>query len=110
MSDKLRDRILKASPGLAEQMEKHEAKANLATALRALRKSAGMTQVDVQKASGLSQSHISKVEAATGPIPSTETIIRYARACNARPRIEFVPEDQAGDMRQNDFISMAMLG
>lgn len=110
MSDKLRERILKASPGLAGQMEKHEAKANLAAALRALRKSAGLTQVDVQKASGLSQSHISKVESATGPIPSTETIIRYARACNARPRIEFVPEDQAADTRDNDFISMAMLG
>ena len=108
MSEAMRDRIIDGTPGLADALDRNEAKANLARAMRALRKSAGLTQTDIQTISGLSQSHISKVEAATGPIPSTQTIIRYARACNAVPRLEFVARDQASE-RENDFISMALL-
>ena len=82
--------LLAEDEALRASFEGHSDKRTLALALRSLRRWAGLTQADLAGRSGLSQSHISKIESATGPMPSTETLHRYAAACDARVRIDFL--------------------
>lgn len=82
--------LLAEDEALRNSFEAHSDKRTLALALRSLRRWAGLTQSDLAGRSGLSQSHISKIESATGPMPSTETLHRYAAACDARVRIDFL--------------------
>jgi DNA-binding XRE family transcriptional regulator len=82
--------LLAEDEGLRTAFEAHSDKRNLALALRSLRRWAGLTQADLAERAGLSQSHVSKIESATGPMPSTETLHRYAAACDARVRIDFL--------------------
>jgi DNA-binding XRE family transcriptional regulator len=86
----LADVLLAEDEGLRASFEGHSDKRTLALALRSLRRWAGLTQADLAGRSGLSQSHVSKIESATGPMPSTETLHRYAAACDARVRIDFL--------------------
>ena len=82
--------LLTEDESLRSSFDANMDKRNLALALRSLRRWAGLTQGDLAQRSGLSQSHISKIESATGPMPSTETLHRYAAACDARVRIDFL--------------------
>jgi transcriptional regulator with XRE-family HTH domain len=109
MSSKLRQRVLDSQPGLRASHDANMAKRNLAMALRSLRIAAGLTQEQLGERAGISQSHLSRIEAATGPMPTNDTIARYAAACDAKPRLEFVPKDQPDNMADNSYISVAML-
>lgn len=93
MTSLLREKLLKDNPDLEESLAVNEKKRGLALAMRSLRKKAGLTQLGVAEKSGLSQSHVSKIEAATGPRPQTETLIKYAEACGADVWIEFLEKD-----------------
>lgn len=85
----LRDKLLKSSKSLRTEYEKTAPKRELALALRALRKSVNLTQQEVAARSGLTQSHISKMEAPDGPMPTDESKVKYARACGADVLIGF---------------------
>lgn len=82
--------ILAERPQLKASLERNRRKRDLALALRAVRKQAGLTQTDVARISGMKQSAISKLESPMGPMPETETIHRYAAACNATAHIGFL--------------------
>lgn len=92
MTTDLKRKLLGEDAELRASFERNTEKRNLALAVRAMRKWAGLTQVEVAELSGLSQSHVSKIESATGPMPQTETLQKYAAACKARVWIEFQPE------------------
>lgn len=109
MSRKMENRLFKERPGLRESFEANRAKRNLSLAMRALRKEAGLTQLDIQKKSGLSQSHVSKIESATGPMPSPESIRKYADACEAKARVEFLPKTASDTADDSKVIAAAML-
>ena len=85
----LRDRLLAGNAKLRAEYEKSTPKRELALALRALRKSANLTQRDVADRSGLTQSHISKMEAPDGPMPTDDSKVKYAKACGADVLIGF---------------------
>lgn len=93
---KLRDRLLAGNEALRAEYEKTAPKRELALALRALRKSVNLTQQELAKRSGLTQSHISKMEAPDGPMPTDESKVKYAKACGADVLIGF---PQAGTRR-----------
>jgi transcriptional regulator with XRE-family HTH domain len=66
----------------------------LASALLKARDAAHMTQEDVAKAMGTTQTVIARLE--SGRImPSTRTLQRFARATGTRLRISFEPEQSA---------------
>ncbi|MCR9112545.1 MAG: helix-turn-helix domain-containing protein [Rhodobacteraceae bacterium] len=109
MTRSIKDRLLDKDPDLRAAYDANAPKRELALALRALRKSVGLSQVELAERAGFTQPHVSKIEAASGPMPTTAVIQRYAAACNAKTRIEFVPADQCADERDNDYIAMAML-
>lgn len=104
--------LLAEDEELRTSYEAHSDKRNLALALRSLRRWAGLTQADLSGRSGLSQSHISKIESATGPMPSTETLHRYAAACDARVRIDFLTlrkSSKAGKENDDGVIAAAVM-
>jgi transcriptional regulator with XRE-family HTH domain len=80
----LKDRLRAARPDAAEALDRNQAKAEIAKALRSLRKARGLTQKDVEAGSGLHQTVISRLEAPTGPLPSFDTVRRYVAACEGR--------------------------
>ncbi|MEO3416155.1 helix-turn-helix transcriptional regulator [Roseovarius sp. CAU 1744] len=84
-----------SDPEFARAIEDNKRKRKLAVALRSLRHAAHLTQVEVAERSGLKQSHISKLEAATGAMPTIETLLKYAAACNAELSLDFnlAPDD-----------------
>lgn len=83
----LQDVLLAESPNLAESYSRNDTKRELALLFRSLRKQAGLTQKELAARSGLSQSHISKMEAATGGLPEIESWSRYFHACGKRVKI-----------------------
>lgn len=78
-------------PAFREAYEANRPRRELALALRRMRKARGLTQADVAARTGMSQSHVSKLEAATGPMPELDTMRRYAEACGMAIRIDFQP-------------------
>lgn len=76
-------------PGLKASLDKNAKKRNLALALRAVRKKAGLSQIEVANRMKVYQSTVSKLESPTGPMPMTETIQRYSSACSAVAVIAF---------------------
>lgn len=90
MTPTAKQRILRDDPDLRTAYEDSAPKRELAMALRALRARAGLTQVALAERSGLRQSQISRLESPDGPLPETETVRRYAAACDARLRMDFV--------------------
>lgn len=79
----------------ADAAEGTAPKAALARALRDARTAAGLTQSVLAQRSGLTQSHISRLESPTGSLPTLETILRYATACGASAQISFRREGTA---------------
>jgi transcriptional regulator with XRE-family HTH domain len=66
----------------------------LASALHRARDAAHMTQEDVAKAMGTTQTVIARLESGRF-MPSTRTLQRFARATGMRLRISFEPEQSA---------------
>lgn len=78
-----------SNPQLAKALSENRRKRELAVTLRSLRHAANLTQVEVAERAGLDQSHISKLESATGAMPMIETLLKYAAACNAEMSLDF---------------------
>lgn len=91
----IKSRLAEEDADLAREIAAEAPQRKLALALRSLRKRAGLTQAEVARVSGLAQPHISRLESATGPSPSPETLRRFAQACNARMEMTFYEDDGA---------------
>lgn len=85
------DRMREIRPDSAERLDSNRAKVELAHALRGLRKSRGLTQKDIEAATGMQQSTISRLESPKGPMPEMETVMRYIRACGSHMTIMLSP-------------------
>lgn len=94
---KLRETLLAEDRELSASYERNAPKRKLALALRSLRKDAGLTQEQVAARSGLTQSHVSKMESATGPMPTTESLNRYADACGSDLCLSFPKKGAMSD-------------
>jgi len=68
--------------------------------LRRLRENQGVTQSDMAKTLGMSQSAVSKIETGDGDI-GVITLCRYAGALGMRPEITFAPAGDAGTADDN---------
>ena len=85
--------LRQANPAGAELLDRNAAKANIARALRAMRKARGLTQGQVSEASGLTQPMISKLEAPVGAIPQLDSVMRYVAACDGKLELDFALTD-----------------
>ena len=93
MATQLSEALLAKNETLRRSFQSNTEKRNLAMSARALRRTAGLTQRQVAARAHLSQSHVSKIENATGPMPSLDTLRKYAAACGAQVRVEFEPSE-----------------
>ena len=91
----LTETLLAEDGGLRRSFAANAEKRGLALAARALRRASGLTQRQLAARARLSQSHVSKIESATGPMPSLTTLRRYAAACGAQVTIGFEPVEAA---------------
>lgn len=87
-----REKLRDARPDLVAHQEKHARKRAIAIKLRALRDARGMTQDDVAKAAGMTQSMIARIEALSGPVPGLDSIGRYVAACGGQMALVISPE------------------
>lgn len=90
----LLERMRAANPAGAALLDKHQAKADLAMALRSVRKAKGMTPADLRRASEdlgrpLTLSVISELESPTAALPSLESSVRYSAVCGAQVELSF---------------------
>lgn len=91
---RLTETMLAEDGALRRSFAANAEKRGLALSARALRRAAGLTQRQLAARSRLSQSHVSKIESATGPMPSLATLRRYAAACGAQVTIGFEPAEE----------------
>ncbi|MFN3278010.1 MAG: hypothetical protein ACK41Y_06395 [Paracoccus hibiscisoli] len=85
----------------AALLDRHRTKADLALALRSVRKSKGMTPADVRHASAdlgrpLTASMVATLESPIAALPTLEHIVRYAAACGAQVELSFVFAENDG--------------
>lgn len=88
-------RLRAAHPAGAALLDRHRTKADLALALRSVRKSKGMTPADLRRASAdlgrpLTASMVATLESPVAALPTLEHIVRYAAACGAQVELFFV--------------------
>ena len=84
----LKDRWLK-DPRVRKAYEQMTPEFEVARALIAARVQAGLTQADVAKRMGTTQSAIARLEAGQS-LPSMKSLYRYAAATGTRPAIQLV--------------------
>jgi transcriptional regulator with XRE-family HTH domain len=77
----LRDELLQSDPEFRRLWEGTEAKRAIATSLVRLRKQAGRTQSEIAERAGWDKAFVSRLEGASGAMPDTLTLARYAAAC-----------------------------
>lgn len=77
----LHDSILRNNPQVRAAWDRAEQKRKLSMFLVNMRTSAGFTQRQLAEAVRWDKSFISRLEAASGPVPALETISKYAQAC-----------------------------
>jgi ribosome-binding protein aMBF1 (putative translation factor) len=81
------------NPEFQEAYAAQEEEFALAEALIHARSQADMTQEEVARAMGTTQTFIAKLEGGRS-MPSTRTLARFAKATHTRLRISFEPEQQ----------------
>lgn len=94
-------RLRAAHPAGAALLDQNRAKADLALALRSVRKSKGMTAADVRHASAdlgrpLTASIVATLESPVAALPTLELVVRYAAACGAQVELSFVFRENDG--------------
>lgn len=104
----LRAKLLAEDEKLQESYVENTAKRQLALALRALRKHAKLTQLQIAAKSGLRQSQISKMEAPTGPMPTTDSLNRFADACGSDLCLAFPVKGTRHTQLQDDGLICAV--
>ena len=79
----LRDELLRARPALRQKWDASLPKRRMALALVHLRKRAGLTQVELAEKAGWDKAFVSRLESASGGMPDSATLVRYAECCGA---------------------------
>ena len=87
--DKFREKQLQ-DPEFREYYEEMLPAAEISKAMIGARARLGLTQRDLSKLSGVTQSDISRLESCEGN-PSLKTLKRIAKALDMRLKIEFIP-------------------
>ena len=85
------DSITGKEPKMLALIEEEAAKLRMAKAIYELRSNAGLSQTDLAKRIGTTQSVISRLEDADYEGHSLEMLQRIARALNNRVEIRFIP-------------------
>ncbi len=88
---KLSDRW-KADPTFRREYDRIGPEMELAFQLAEARRRAGLSQAELAKRMGTSQSTIARLEAGRG-LPSSRTLTRFAEATGARVRIQVLPAE-----------------
>jgi len=80
-----------ADPETRDTYEAHAYEFEIARSLIEARSDAGLTQAEVAKRMGTTQSAIARIEGGS-QLPSMKSVIRYATAIGARPVLQLVRE------------------
>ena len=99
--------LVAQNPELASALEENAWKRNIAMAIRRLRFEVGMSQQDVAAKAEMSQSHVAKIEAPYGGLPTLTTLKKYGKACGRDVlHLEFLTSDEfarrKGSIDQSD--------
>ncbi|MFQ5582393.1 MAG: helix-turn-helix domain-containing protein [Mariprofundaceae bacterium] len=78
-------------PEVREAYEEHVYEFEIASSLIAARTKAGLTQSEVAKRMGTTQSVVARIEGGS-QLPSMKSVIRYATAIGAHPVLQLVRE------------------
>ncbi|MBL1353262.1 MAG: helix-turn-helix transcriptional regulator [Zetaproteobacteria bacterium] len=76
-------------PDVREAYEAHAFEFEIARSLIEARSNAGLTQAEVAKRMGTTQSVIARIEGGS-QLPSMKSVIRYARAIGAHPVLQLI--------------------
>lgn len=79
--DDLQEERLQRDPEFRKLWEASAPKRAIAIALVRMRKQAKMTQSELAERANWDKAFVSRLEGATGPMPDTATLARYAKAC-----------------------------
>lgn len=79
----IHEQILEDIPEVRARWTATDAKREIALMLSGVRKQAGLSQRQIAERTGWDKSFVSRLEGASGGMPDTETIARYAAACGA---------------------------
>lgn len=90
----LHDRYVKDDPEIAGLLQSEREKSEVAREIYNIRKKAGLTQAELAKEVGTTQSVISCLESADYNGHSLEMLRRIAHALHCRVEVHIVPEDE----------------
>jgi len=90
----LHDRYIKNDPEMAGLVQQEREKAGIARQIYNVRKDAGLTQAELAKEVGTTQSVISCLESADYKGHSLEMLRRIAHALHCRIEVHIVPKDK----------------
>lgn len=96
-TERFADRVLARRPDVAALYRKHDAKRQVALALRGLRKKRGLTQAEIATQSGMAQPMVSRAESPSGSLPSLDVLRRYAAACDTDLVLGFTSQTVASE-------------
>lgn len=102
----LHEALLEARPELKREWEASLPKRKMALALVRLRKHAGLTQAELAAKAGWDKGYVSRVESASGGVPDSATIMRYADACGGHAGVVFAIPD-AGKLHIVDVVTLS---
>ena len=89
----LHDRYIKNDPEMVGLLQEEREKSEVAREIYTIRKKAGLTQAELAKEVGTTQSVISCLESADYNGHSLEMLRRIAHALHCRVEVHIVPED-----------------
>ncbi|WP_200341094.1 helix-turn-helix domain-containing protein [Rhodovibrio sodomensis] len=101
-ADALRAEIFARDPKAREDWDRSEPRRRLADALLAARKRAGLSQLDVARSADWNQTHVARMESATGPWPTRGSLNSYIRACDPSATVGLVIAHAEGEFVQID--------
>lgn len=85
----LLQRQLKQDPDFARRWQQNKNRRAIALALARMRSQEQLTQAEVARRAGWRQSHVARLESASGPEPSMVTLARFAQACGQQAGVIF---------------------
>ena len=88
----LHDRYIKNDPEMAELLQDEREKSEVAREIYSIRKKVGLTQAELAKEAGTTQSVISCLESADYRGHSLEMLRRIAHALRCRVEVHIVPD------------------
>ena len=87
----LHERYIKGDPKRLESLRKERQKADIATQIYNLRTQVGLSQVELAKKVGTTQSVISRLESVDYDGHSLDMLRRIAEAMSCRVEVQFIP-------------------